>query len=1079
MKFATDRTTRNGFGFMQLRNYNSETNVKPRYIKIKKKFWVIIPVVFFLIFSMQNVWAQSTFDNNSGTGDGNWNTLTNWEPEGVPGNVAVTIASPYTCLLDITTANPSSLTIQDGATLDLNANTITVDGAVTINGTLTDGGTGGFVEIGGDFTVNSTASFTSGPSLRFNGTTTMSGSYADFMTLNDFTVDATATSVTNSFSSSAVEIVTNNVFTVAGGTFTAGSSTYTLNRGTEGNCLVVSGSATLTGSTSTFNVSQNLDLTISETTSGTVTFNNFTHIPTAGSATLTVSGDFVVNGTLTVGHASDGFTGTGSISYSSGNLVYTTGRDITVGPEWPDSDSELDNITIDASTGTPTITLDDIKTVDNLTVTDGTLEFDGNDLIVNSGNTLLVDGGTVAASIETIDINGTLTLSAAGTLNVDDLNINSNATFNKGSGTLSLGGTGIFYLSGSTLVYTTTQTAGGEWPLSNGPVNVTIQSGTLTQSSTRTISGNLTLAASTEIDLGTADLTTQGNATLNHQSSITTTGTAQIDGNLTIDGDGTIGDATAGTLEMNGGEAQTVTLDGDITVFNFTVNKTNAAEVVVTASAGSALKFWDNATAKVLRVQDGVLSFGANASIEDGSGGTITNNSVTLQVDGAGTFRTGGTSITDFASYSLSGTVEYTGSGSVVESIPSAAFTDLTINSTSSNNIIVSSGASPTVSGTLDLTNSGIIETTSSNTLTLSLGSTLSGGSANSYINGPLTIIETGTLTFPLGDNGDYRPVELLNVVGTAPEIEFSMTSSDPGGQPGGNLNNISEIRYWQGSVNGGSFTSCQVRLYWGDNDAVDSSPLVITDLEVATSATQSGTYTDASPSTASGDNSSGTVTSASVGAIQYFTLGSTTGDNSLPVSLTSFQADLSFGGGVSLTWTTESELENEGFNVHRRDIEESAEWALLNNSVIPGQGNTADKTEYEYNDRTARAGITYEYMLESLSYSGVRVQEQVIEIAVPMPNEYTVLGNYPNPFNPTTQIAFRLPETSDVSILIYGIQGNLVRELTLNQSFEAGDHFITWDATDNNGQPVASGMYVYLFTAGKYNKTEKMLLLK
>jgi flagellar hook assembly protein FlgD len=102
-----------------------------------------------------------------------------------------------------------------------------------------------------------------------------------------------------------------------------------------------------------------------------------------------------------------------------------------------------------------------------------------------------------------------------------------------------------------------------------------------------------------------------------------------------------------------------------------------------------------------------------------------------------------------------------------------------------------------------------------------------------------------------------------------------------------------------------------------------------------------------------------------------------------------------------------------------------------------------------------------------------------VIEVFVPMPTEYATLGNYPNPFNPTTNIAFRLPETSDVSIQIYGIQGNLVRELALNQSFEAGDHFVSWDATDNNGQQVASGMYVYLFTAGNYKKTEKMLLLK
>ena len=150
-----------------------------------------------------------------------------------------------------------------------------------------------------------------------------------------------------------------------------------------------------------------------------------------------------------------------------------------------------------------------------------------------------------------------------------------------------------------------------------------------------------------------------------------------------------------------------------------------------------------------------------------------------------------------------------------------------------------------------------------------------------------------------------------------------------------------------------------------------------------------------------------------------------------------------------------------------------------MNNSLIPGQGNTAERTVYEYEDRVVQAGITYEYMLESVSYAGVRVQEKIIEVTVPMPREYSVLGNYPNPFNPSTNIRFRLPETSDVSIMIYGIRGNLVRELALNQSFEAGDHFITWDATDNAGQPVASGMYIYLFSAGNFMSTEKMLLLK
>jgi hypothetical protein len=684
-----------------------------------------------------------------------------------------------------------------------------------------------------------------------------------------------------------------------------------------------------------------------------------------------------------------------------------------------------------------------------MTISSGTLTCDGTETI-DDGETLTVSGGTLNNASGALVITG-------------------DAVFAKGAGAFTVGTT-LTYGATSTLQYNTGQTAGGEWPASGGPPNVTILSGTITQSSNRTISGNLTLAASTEVALSTANLTTQGNATLNHQSTISTTGIARVDGDLTISGDGTIGTATGGTLEMNGSVDQDVTIDGDISVFNFTVNKTNAAEVIVTTSAGSALKFWDNATAKVLLVQDGVLSFAVNASITDGSGGTIENNNVTLQIDGTGTLRTGGLSLADFASYTLNGTVEYTGSGSVVESIPSLAFTNLTINSTSSNNITVSTGASPTVSGTLDL-NDGIVETTSSNSLTLTSGSVFDGtsGSDNSFISGPLNINGTGSKIFPIGDGSTYRPVRIAVSNGST---SFEVFNADPGGST--TLARISSVRYWIGS--GSLGTNGTVELAYGSDDGV-STPA---DLVVAYSSDGGSNYSGI------GNGGLNTTFASSVESSQqgsgltlgYFTLGSTSIDNSLPITLNAFKSKL-ITGGVSLSWTTESELQNEGFNIYRRDKELSTDWNLLTNSMIPGQGNTAVKTEYEYIDRTAQAGNTYEYMLESISYAGVRVQEKMIEVFVPVPTEYATLGNFPNPFNPSTRIGFRLPETSEISISIYGIQGNLVRELALNQSFEAGEHFIAWDATDNSGQPVASGMYVYLFTAGSFNKTEKMLLLK
>ncbi len=85
---------------------------------------------------------------------------------------------------------------------------------------------------------------------------------------------------------------------------------------------------------------------------------------------------------------------------------------------------------------------------------------------------------------------------------------------------------------------------------------------------------------------------------------------------------------------------------------------------------------------------------------------------------------------------------------------------------------------------------------------------------------------------------------------------------------------------------------------------------------------------------------------------------------------------------------------------------------------------------------------------------------------------------NYPNPFNPTTTIAFEIPSTSDVSLKIYNIKGQLVKEL-INGRLTPGSYKTEWDGKDQTGNQAASGVYFYrLMTSGKCI-TSKMLLLK
>ncbi|HOQ80236.1 MAG TPA: C25 family cysteine peptidase, partial [Candidatus Cloacimonadota bacterium] len=86
--------------------------------------------------------------------------------------------------------------------------------------------------------------------------------------------------------------------------------------------------------------------------------------------------------------------------------------------------------------------------------------------------------------------------------------------------------------------------------------------------------------------------------------------------------------------------------------------------------------------------------------------------------------------------------------------------------------------------------------------------------------------------------------------------------------------------------------------------------------------------------------------------------------------------------------------------------------------------------------------------------------------------------NNYPNPFNPETNIAFSLSEKGAVNIDIYNIKGQLVKHL-VNEIMPAGRHSIMWNGRDDNNKSVSSGVYFYRMQSKSYAGTKKMLLMK
>jgi hypothetical protein len=86
---------------------------------------------------------------------------------------------------------------------------------------------------------------------------------------------------------------------------------------------------------------------------------------------------------------------------------------------------------------------------------------------------------------------------------------------------------------------------------------------------------------------------------------------------------------------------------------------------------------------------------------------------------------------------------------------------------------------------------------------------------------------------------------------------------------------------------------------------------------------------------------------------------------------------------------------------------------------------------------------------------------------------------NYPNPFNPVTTISFELPEASNISLVIYDVSGKVVKTFVENEWRSDGEHTFTWEGTNDNGEAVASGIYLYQLVTETESVVKQMTLLK
>ncbi len=213
------------------------------------------------------------------------------------------------------------------------------------------------------------------------------------------------------------------------------------------------------------------------------------------------------------------------------------------------------------------------------------------------------------------------------------------------------------------------------------------------------------------------------------------------------------------------------------------------------------------------------------------------------------------------------------------------------------------------------------------------------------------------------------------------------------------------------------------------------------------------------------------TVNVTGLNSFSTFTFGD--GDAPLPVSLLSFTSTIN-GRDVTLTWKTEKEINNAGFDIERKS---SGADVWVKAGFTAGKGNSNSITTYTFADSKLNSG-KYNYRLKQIDNNGnYEYYELSGTVDVSLPVKYLLSQNYPNPFNPSTKIDYDLPFDSKVTIALYDITGREAGIL-VNETKQAGYYTAVLNASS-----LSSGIYFYRITASSggnnFIMTKKMVLIK
>ena len=639
-------------------------------------------------------------------------------------------------------------------------------------------------------------------------------------------------------------------------------------------------------------------------------------------------------------------------------------------------------------------------------------------------------------------------------------------------------------------------------------------SGQLRTNGGNTFNGTTTLLNSGTADF-LLELTTA--STYNGDVTMTNTGSSYIraayiganafNGNITVNSSAGTGiyfcENAAGTATLAVGRTISVGSGfsaGELRLQRFTQNGATSQNLVLTSAAtfrSGPTATWNGSltvSSPIVFLDGTTLSGTTNSITKTGSstdssiGGNIFGGTSTFVNSGTGTFRFANTTADDFTgnvifnqssgsiqpAYNLAstfrgdvtvngstaitfgannGTITFAGGAAQAVNRSGSAspvFRRLLMNK-SAGSVTLNTSASITTSATFT---TGILNTTSSNILSFANGSTTTGGSNTSHVDGPVIKVGNAAFSFPTGNTGLFRPITISapSAATDSYTAQYFKAAHPYGGvatyAPG--IVKVSTCEYWLLTRNVGT-SNVNTTLSWNGSDCTVND--YVTDLPTLIVTRWNGTsWINLGNASTTGTTATGTVTSSITNTFSLnpspITLASTSTLNPLPIQLINFTAQV-FGDKVQLNWATASELNNHYFTVQRSvdgvEFEQVGE--------VAGAGTTSVEQHYQLIDNSPKSGTSY-YRLKQTDFDGKFTYSDIISVDMLNKTEFAITPNF-------GKAGFTATSSQAGDYIVYNSMGVIVIKVAGSDKIETsslipGVYFI------RNGSGKTQRMIVY-----------------